>query len=261
MPLHPNETQGKDYFKPLLDLGTRRAWKYLEIRGEPPTDDAVSSSRFYGHILDLRCGIERLKKKFSSAARGAITKAEAKGLKVRVVRTWDGMSAFYRLHSRTRRRHGLPPQSLSFFKTIHAEMVETGSAFVILASLGSVATAAAVFFCGGNNAIYKFAASDERLQEFRGSNLVMWEGIKHLTGSGMESLHLGRTTLTNLGLRRFKRAWGAKEEIIDYYTFNLVENRWVRRPELSKGFQNVVFKRLPSALSRLAGAILYPHLD
>ena len=125
------------------------------------------------------------------------------------------MLEFYRLHVRTRRRHGLPPQPASFVLKIHDEIIKPGLGFVVLASKGSRPVAAAVFLNKGKKAVYKFGASDERHQDLRGNNLVMWEAIQFLAQGGFDTLHLGRTSFGNEGLRRFKLAWGTVEETIE----------------------------------------------
>ena len=45
-------------------------------------------------------------------------------------------------------------------------------------------------------------------QNLRPNNLVMWEGIKSLMQRGADTLHLGRTSMENEGLRRFKLSRG-----------------------------------------------------
>src|SRR5439155_7559758 len=131
--------------------------------------------------------------RFASSVRRAIRKAEKSGADVQVATSRDAILEFYRLHVRTRRRHGLPPQPLSFFKNIYEEIVKNGHGFVVLAKSGSRTFAAAVFFLIGKKALYKFGASDRSFQEFRGNNLVMWEAIKFLIDRGFTSLHLRRT--------------------------------------------------------------------
>ena len=86
--------------------------------------------------------------------------------------------------------------------------------------------AAAIFFKFGRHAIYKFGASDERLQELRANNLAMSEGIKNLAETGAEILHFGRTEKENEGLRRFKLSWGATEEEIRYARFEMGSDSW-----------------------------------
>jgi hypothetical protein len=171
------------------------------------------------------------------------------------------MLQFYALHVRTRRRHGLPPQPLSFFLNIHEEKIKDGAGFIVMATHGSRPVAAAVYFNFGGKAIYKFGASAEDGQETRANNLVMWEGIKHLAGAGCESLHFGRTSAGNEGLRRFKLGWGTREESVTYQKFDFAGRQWVSGSDKTSGFHTAIFSRLPLVLNRIAGAMIYPHLD
>ena len=244
-------------------LARERNWRYFEIRGGRETlpANATPARQFYGHRLSLSDSNEELLARFGSAARRAIRKAERSGVDVKVARTRTAILEFYRLHVKTRRRHGLPPQPLSFFLNIYEEIIKAGQGFVVLARSGSRFLAGAVFFQYGKTAVYKFGASDEVFQEFRGNNLVMWEAIKFLMRNGCKMLHFGRTSLDNDGLRRFKAGWGALEEAIEYFRFDTEAEAWKSAGASGSGFHNKVFRRLPLALNRLAGAVIYPHLD
>ncbi len=247
----------------LLELGRERKWRYFELRGGSETLPASTPAamKYYGHRLNLTIGIDELFARFQSSVRRAIRKGEKTGLTVEVTNSRQGVIDFYRLHVRTRTRHGAPPQPLSFFLNIHEEIINADLGFVILAKSGTRLVAGAVFFHTGKAALYKFGASDERAQEFRGNNLVMWEGIKRLVRNGLKTLHLGRTSLDDDGLRRFKLSWGTEEEIIEYFRFALRPNVWVNSHQDAAEFPKQLFRRLPLPLSRLAGALIYPHLD
>jgi hypothetical protein len=246
----------------LSHLAKERTWKYFELRsGNKPTPSAVPSSVLYGHRIDLRCGVDQLFDRFNSAVRRAIRKASRSGLTAEVISTRESLLAFYELHVKTRKRHGLPPQSLSFFFNIHEEIIKQGLGFVVLAQTGSRAVAGAVFFRMGGKALYKYAASDDRYQELRGNDLVMWEGIKFLTQEGCSDLHLGRTSLESDGLRRFKRGWDASEEVISYFRFDVGANSWLSIQGPPGTLHKKFFGKLPPALNKLAGAMIYPHLD
>ena len=134
---------------------------------------------------------------------------------------------FYRLHVRTRRRHGLPPQPFKFFLNIQKELIDHNLGFIVLARAGSRVVAAAMFFRSGISALYKYAASDERYQQLRGSDLVLWEGIQFLIKTGSQSLHLGRTSLDNSGLRKFKLGWAVTEQMLHYFRFDVARNSWL----------------------------------
>ncbi len=183
-------------------------------------------------------------------------------MNVRIVRNRQAIGDFYQLHVQTRRRHGLPPQPASFFLSIYEHIIKPGLGFIVLAQRGSRPIAAAIFFCFGKNALYKYGASDKRFQELRANNLVMWQGIQFLARNGAEKLHFGRTEQENEGLRRFKLSWNTQEETIDYFRFD-PSGRQCLAPVRSRdsGLHKKVFGGLPLIFNRLAGSMIYPHLD
>jgi hypothetical protein len=246
----------------LLCFVHERHWKYLEIRGGKSFPLASSSTaKFYGHRLDLHSGVEELISRFASPVRRAIRKAEHSGVTAAVVRNREAVADFYRLHVQTRRRHGLPPQPASFFLNIYEHIIKPGLGFVVLAHRRSRPIAAAIFFRFGKNALYKYGASDKKFQELRANNLVMWQGIQFLARNGAEKLHFGRTECDNDGLRRFKLSWGTEEEIINYFRVDPSGRNCLVSTPSDSGFHKKIFARLPLAVNRLAGAMIYPHLD
>ena len=136
-----------------------------------------------------------------------------------------------------------------------------GPSSVILAKAGDCPVAGAVFLHNRRRAIYKYGAADPRFQELRPSNLVMATAIRKLAGQGVESLHFGRTSVRNDGLRRFKEGWGAVETAIDYYRYDLRGSRWVTSSDRASGLHNHLFRHMPLCVNRALGALLYPHLD
>lgn len=246
----------------LSEFAQERNWRYFEVRGGKTFQllgrPAVT---FYGHTLDLRGPPRELFARIASPARRSIRKAQKSGLSVEVSQAPSAIEEFYRLHIRTRRRQGLPPQPMSFFCNIQENIIKAGLGFIVLARSGACLVAAAMFFRSGKSAIYKFGASDKALQDLRGNNLVMWEAIRFLVQHGVEKLYLGRTSLENAGLRRFKLSWGAKEEIISYFRFDPRKRAWIAAQDRTSGLHNKVFRRLPLLLNRLTGAMVYPHLD
>jgi len=246
----------------LVRFAQERRWKYLEIRGGKSFQLAPSSAaKFYGHTLDLRSGPEELTTRFASPARRAIRKAERSDVSAVVVRNRRAIADFYRLHVQTRRRHSLPPQPVSFFLNIYEHIIRPGLGFIVLAQRGSRPIAAAIFFRFGKNALYKYGASDKRFQELRANNLVMWQGIQFLARNGAEKLHFGRTACENDGLRRFKLSWGTEEDTIDYFRVDTSGRKCLVPSPHHSRFHKRIFGRLPLAFNRLAGSMIYPHLD
>ena len=246
----------------LLSFAEQRRWHHIEIRGGRSLRLAAGpTSTFYGHTLVLSSDCAQMFRRFASSARRAIRKADHSEVNAVVVRNREAVGHFYQLHVETRRRHGLPPQSASFFRNIYEHIVKPGVGFIVLAQRRSRTIAAAIFFRFGNNAIYKYGASDKRFQEFRANNLVMWHGIQFLARIGVEKLHFGRTECDNDGLRRFKLSWDTQEEIINYYRVDPSGRECFTSARRDSGFHKKVFGRLPLVFNRVAGSIIYPHLD
>jgi hypothetical protein len=74
-------------------------------------------------------------------------------------------------------------------------------------------------------------------------------------------LHFGRTDKDNEGLRRFKLSWGATEEEIGYARFEMASGSWKHARDSRSTLHQHIFRALPVSLNRLAGAMIYPHLD
>jgi hypothetical protein len=246
----------------LVCFARERRWKYFEIRGGKSFQPGYNSTeKFYGHTLDLRGRVEELANRFSGPVRRAIRKAQRNDLDTLVARNPQAIRDFYRLHVQTRRRHGLPPQPASFFFNIYEHIIKPGLGFVVLARRGTRPIAAAIFFRFGKSAVYKYGASDKRFQEFRANNLVMWQGIQLLARTGVEKLQFGRTDCENDGLRRFKLSWDTQEETIDYFRVDPSGRQCLTPPRHDSGLHKRIFGRLPLVFNRLAGSIIYPHLD
>ena len=78
--------------------------------------------------------------------------------------------------------------------------------------------------------------------------------------NGAKTLDLGRTSIGNEGLRRFKLSWGAQEHKIEYVKYDLRRNIFVTETDAATGWHNRVFRALPTGVSRMIGATLYRHL-
>ena len=84
----------------------------------------------------------------------------------------------------------------------------------------------------------------------------MWEAIKMYVANGSKSFNFGRTELDHKGLLQFKRGWGAREEAINYYKYDLVKNAFIKDSSRIKYF-NAIFQKLPLPLLKLAGHLFY----
>jgi hypothetical protein len=247
-------------FYAAIRLGMARGWKTLEFRGGAKLFDAATPSlAYYTHNLRLASSEEAQFGRLKSSVRRAIRKAEALGVTVKISQTQEALADFYHLHCQTRKKHGMPPQPLSFFRNLGRHVLARNSGIVVVASHRGTPIAASVYFHHRDQAIYKYGASDERCQILRGSNLVMWSAIKWCLGQGMRELSLGRTSLANEGLRNFKLGWDAEEGQISYFKYDLRAGQFVSGKDATSGWHNRIFKNLPTTASRLIGQALYRH--
>lgn len=237
-----------------------RHWKYLEYRGgRHLLGDAPASTSFHGHGLVLDRDEAALFDATDPSVRRAVRKAGQSGLTISVTRDIESVRTFHSLLCLTRKRHGLPVQPFRFFAGIHRHVLAPGHGVVVLAHQGNRPVAGAVFFHHQGTALYKFGASDERVQQLRANNLVMWEAIKWHQQEGFAHLDFGRTSLSNAGLRRFKLSWGAVERTIDYVRLDPRTGTPMDVRDESSGWYNRLFRHLPIPLSRLMGSVLYKH--
>jgi hypothetical protein len=247
-------------FKAAVEFGKSRNWKYIECRGGRELFGKVPASLlFYGHGLDLTAGEDGLFAHLESSVRRAIRKAEKAGVTVEVLQSSEAVKIFFSLQCKTRKKHGLPPQPFKFFLNIHKNILSQDMGMVVLARYHGRPIAASIYVNFGDRAIYKYGASDEAFQDLRGSNLVMWTAIKEFVRRGMRYLDLGRTSVDNDGLRKFKLGWGAGEYKTEYVKFDLRKNEFMTDMDEASGWHTRVFRRMPVFLSRAVGTMLYKH--
>jgi hypothetical protein len=259
-PAAPDARAFQALFHETIGFGKARGWQYLECRGgRGLLEDAPASTSYFGHKLNLKQDVAALFAGLTGPARRAVRKAERSGLSVEFSDGLESVEAFYGLLLKTRKKHGLPPQPFNFFSNILRHILSQHQGVVVTARLGREPVASAVFFHFGRTVFFKFAASNEHYHHLRVNNHVMWESIKWYSNQGFESLDFGRTSLFNAGLRRFKLGWGTHESPIDYLRYDCAANGFICAKDESTGWYNSVFRRLPTSLSRLAGAALYKH--
>jgi CelD/BcsL family acetyltransferase involved in cellulose biosynthesis len=242
----------------LRRLAGRHGWRYVETRGnERP--GVPASETFWNHTLDLTGGPDALFAGCDSSTRRATRKALQGSLRVEFSHSITAVKEFYRLLGRTRQRHGVPPQPFSFFAALHKEVLSAGHGCVVLARREGQAIAGAVYLHFGSTATYKYGASDERYQQLRGNNLVMWQAISHFATAGFARLDFGRTDHSNEGLRSFKLGWGARERLVSYHRMAFPDGKFIPASSARSSHSALLFQRLPRPVSRLIGAALYKH--
>jgi len=260
-PRTENEDQFRDMLDAAINFGKRQNWKYLEIRGgEEYFSNQESFECYYGHMLDLTAGPQKIYSNLRDSTRRNIHKARKEKVSVAISTSLYSMKEFCRLNAMTRRGHGLPPQPFAFFRNVCEQICTKGLGFIAAASIKNKTIAANIFFHFGNEVVYKYGASDNAFQHLRANNLVMWEAIQWSIDHGFEKFSFGRTEAKNSGLRQFKSGWGNNEYLIKYYKHDLRKDIFINESSSVNPFYNRIICRLPLPVLNTIGRILYRHV-
>jgi CelD/BcsL family acetyltransferase involved in cellulose biosynthesis len=254
----------RDMVEVIKEYGRERRWGSIEIRGRCFPDTTAKSTSFYRHTLNLSSDPEQifsgLKSNTRRNTRRNIRKAAREGVQVEISTSAQAVDEYYRLHCMTRKRHGVPPQPQSFFRRIHEHIIAKNLGFIALAKHEETTVAGSVFFRFKDTALYKFGASDMAYQNLRPADLVMWEAIKWFAQNGYRSFCFGRTALDNTGLRQFKSRWGAEEQVIDYFKYDLRQDTFTTEESLVKDSHQRIFRKMPIPLLKAVGSLAYKYI-
>jgi CelD/BcsL family acetyltransferase involved in cellulose biosynthesis len=243
----------EDLLCALAETRERERMKYVELRPvEPlPRCGLEPSQRYYLHTLDLCPPLEDVFRKFhADCVRRKIRRAERENLAVEEGRSEDLLRDFFALQVITRRRHGLPPQPVEWFRNILAAMGE--KAVIRVARSNGRAVASIMTLRHKQTAVYKYGGSDLDDSNLGGTQLLLWKAIEDARGRGMVELDMGRCDIEAAGLAQFKERWGARRREVTYYRDPAKAHR--KMPEFN------FLARLPNPVLILVGRLLYRHL-
>jgi CelD/BcsL family acetyltransferase involved in cellulose biosynthesis len=231
----------------------------LEVRDMVDGLGWLSRADAVVQALELDRDIERVRARFSrSQVIRNISRAMREGVVVRRAARPQDLDAFYALHTRTRRRQGVPVQPRRFFDHLWAGLVAQGTAIILLAdAAGKEAVAGALFLINNGTTVYKFGASDIESWPQRPNHLIFWTAIRESCERGDRRFDFGRTDLANAGLRAFKRGWGARERPLRYST--LPRGAIDGHEGLATRALSLAIRRGPTWVCRGTGATLYRY--
>jgi CelD/BcsL family acetyltransferase involved in cellulose biosynthesis len=247
------ELTTEDFGRLLAAEGERAGVSAIELRG-PLGAVGAPVERGVVHVLEIT-NEEELFNGFESQVRRNVRKAQRSDLTLRVAaRAEDLTETYFRLHTATRRRLGVPTQPRRFFRNVWEHMLASDLGFALLVYHGGEPIAGAVFLDWNGWLVYKFGASDARHWSLRPNNLLFWEAIKRACDRGVKVFDFGRSDRDDEGLRAFKRSWGAVEEPLVYTTLG-------RPAESSNGLAERLLKpvvrRSPVWVGRGLGEVFY----
>jgi Acetyltransferase (GNAT) domain len=249
----------------LLKAGQSKGlWRSIELR-PPANPGAVTSwtgfsdgQSYFLHRLDLRPDLGELFRGLQKdSIQRKIRRAEREGLVCDEGRSESHLDTFYRLTVMTRRRHGLPPPPLEWFRNVLACLGEHVLIRVIRKEDRPVAAILTLHF--KQTMVYKYGCSDARFHNLGAMPFVLWKTITDAKRWGATELDLGRSDPGNVGLTTFKERFGAVRSVLTYKKFpdrglRVFGDAW------SEGVAKRIFGVLPRGLQVMAGRLIYPHI-
>ena len=250
-PIAKSEKDFNNTFNEVINCGKKADWKTIDLKccSNYLRGTTLPFVTFLTHDLDLMQTEQRICSTLRDSTKRNIKKANQKGLHVTIDNSRESVKEYYKLNCVTRKKHGLPPQPYYFFNKIYEHIISRKKGCVVLAEYHKKVVAGAVFFHFHNQAIFKYGSSDPRYLYLRPNNLVLWKAIQWYCQNEVKTLNFGRTELKNKGLIQFKRGWGATEEILNYYKYDVKKECFLTSGthiktsyNSSKIFTNTVFE-------------------
>ena len=156
--------------------------------------------------------VDALHRRIHGQSRRNLAAAERAGVRVEVRDDLDAVRLMHGLHVRLRKhKYGYLAQPRGFFERIWQEFAPEGRCVTLVASVGDLVVAAALFLEWNGALYYKFGASDPVHLQVRPNDAIYWTGIRHAIERGLDLVDWGLSDLDQPGLVRFKRKWASEE--------------------------------------------------
>jgi hypothetical protein len=257
-PLYQNRIWLEMLAQRLLTLSSMRGIPRLELRCDfPLLEGRDDTPKYVLHELSLEKDAGNVFSQLHSMHKRNVHLAEKNGLQVVFGNLPEHLDKFYDLHLLCRRRQGLPIQPRRFFSLLEQHLLKPGLGFVLLAMKEGYCLAGAVFLHWGLTLTYKYGASCSKGQTLRANNLILWTAIQWGCENGYTRFDLGRSDISNAGLREFKSRWGAAETPL-YYTRLGQQAFQPGNGRLGAALHNVI-RSAPPWMCKFTGELLYRH--
>lgn len=233
--------------------------KYLEIR--PLTSAGVGlapSNNVVVHKLDITRNQDALLRTFhADCIRRKIARAEREGLHYEEGRSADLLRDFHTLLLMTRRRHGIPPQPLRWFRNLIESFGDNLT--ISVASKDGVPIASILTICFNKTLVYKYGCSDEQYNALAGSIFLLWRAIQRAQRLGLAEMDLGRSDYSTPGLITFKDRWGAAKLPVQYYRSGDTKPSSVAGSRVAAAVKRLL-PSMPDSMLCALGGVLYRHV-
>jgi hypothetical protein len=261
-PLVENSEQLVSLINHLEQSLDRGNFNSIEIRGEKSELLSLRTRLkpgqiFFLHKINLRPSLDDLFQRFhKDCIQRKIKRAEREGVEYEQGRSDSLLNKFYGLLLLTRRRHGLPPQPLAWFRNLIAclgDKVTIHVAFNDGRPIASILT-----LQHKRSLVYKYGCSNLRFSHLGATQLLFWKAIQKAKEDHLLEFDLGRSDCENRGLVAFKDRWGAVRSELNYWRFpeqrSSIMTATVEAPLVKQ-----ILACIPDTLLVAAGRMLYRH--
>jgi lipid II:glycine glycyltransferase (peptidoglycan interpeptide bridge formation enzyme) len=240
----------------------REKWNRIELRAATaiPAGDSVfeQSTDFFFHKLDLRPSVDDIFKNFHrDCVQRKIQRATREELTQEEGRSEELLAKFYHLFLMTRRRHGLPPQPLTWFRNLIACLGDKVQ--IRVASKDGRPIAGLLTLRYKKSLVYKYGGSNAKFNQLGGMQMLLWKAIQDAKKEGLCELDMGRSESNNSGLVTFKDRWGATRTKLVYWRYPRSRFHSIRSATQGS-FSKRVFACMPDSLLVATGRVLYKYM-
>lgn len=213
------------------------------------------------HILELSQDTVALQKRFDRTnVRQKISRAEKSGIIVRGATTEEELRAFYELLLKSRRRLGLPPQFFTFFVNLWRLLYPVGILSLLSAEMNGSRIGFLLFLKHKTKIFTEYIASEESMFPLGVNQALFWEAIKRGISGGYRLFDFGKSSTDNIGLLSAKGRWGAVERNAPTVFYPGSKKSAAGHRGLPYKLVSRLYKRMPTAVSKMSSGFLYRHM-
>lgn len=268
-PVAASPTAARQLLRYAVDLAPKIRARCVQVRSARNDLAAAEprlapDARYVNHVLRLGHGSFAVADNPALAGiRGRVRHTRREGVEIRAGDGTGDLRAFYDLHQKTTKQHGMPAQSFAFFQNLWRILSSSGQIRLFVAAVGSKIIGGSLFALFGERVYYAYNASDPATRRLQSSYPILWHALEWAEREGYRSFSLGKTSRDNPGLTQFKRHWGGDEIPLYSYYFPRVDGLTSSAFSENQVRHQIVtrlWRALPAPLTNVAGGLMYRHL-
>ncbi len=218
-------------------------------------------SDFCTHILSLDVPYEQIEKSFhKNCIMRPLKKAYKNNLRLIQGSTLNDVKLFYSLYETMRKDNGLLPQPLNFFINLWEELFNNNACELFHAEYNGKIISSVLNIMYKQSYNYEYGATDLRYTDLHPSHFLLDNSIRRAISKDFKVFDFGRTENSNAGLMDFKRRWGSKKVILNYYYLPPDKKKSVLNNKILKTIIEGMIHYTPRPIYRVAGKFIYQNL-